>query len=124
MKVYGLTTCRQTQKALAWFKAHGIAFEFQNFKKEGISSDKLQTWDVKQGYNVFLNKKGLTWKRLPLGIKESVKTREDELSLLLEEPGIIKRPVIEDGDFLFFGFDEKVYEDHFLNDQPMPAAVK
>jgi arsenate reductase len=124
MKVHGLTTCRQTQKALAWFKAKGIAFEFQNFKKEGISSDKLRDWDAKQGYNVFLNKKSLTWKRLPPSVRESVKTKEDALSLLLEEPGIIKRPVIEDGDFLFWGFDENVYESHFLNDQPVQVAVQ
>lgn len=123
MKVYGLTTCRRTQNALAWFKAHEVNFEFHNFKKEGISSEKLQAWDAKLGYDTFLNKKSLTWKRLPLEVRESVKSRDYALSLLLEEPRIIKPPVIEDGNFLFFGFDEKVYESHFLNDLVLPAAV-
>ncbi|WP_345211383.1 ArsC/Spx/MgsR family protein [Mucilaginibacter gynuensis] len=115
MKIYGLTTCRTTQKALAWFKLHGISNDFQNFKKTGVAKEKLQEWDWKQGYEVFLNKKGLTWKKLDPEIKAGINNSEMALALLQQQPGIIKRPVIEDGDFLFFGFDEKVYEDHFLS---------
>lgn len=117
MKVYGLTTCKRTRQALAWLKAHNIDFEFQNFKTEGISSDKLKAWDAKSGYATFLNKKSLTWKRLPAEVRESIKSSENALALLVEEPGIVKRPVIEDGTFLLFGFDEKVYQDHFLRHQ-------
>jgi arsenate reductase len=118
MKVYGLTTCRQTQRALAWFKAHHIENEFQNLKTVGISVDKLREWDAKAGYDLFLNKKGLNWRKLSTEAKESIQTREDALALLKEQPSVIKRPVIEDGNFLFFGFDEQVYEDHFLKKQP------
>jgi Spx/MgsR family transcriptional regulator len=114
MRVYGLTTCRTTQKALAWFKEHKIAYDFQNFKKVGVTVEKLQEWDLKQGYEVFLNKKGLTWKKLTPEIKAGIKNKETALALLKEYPGIIKRPAIEDGDFLFFGFDEKIYEEHFF----------
>jgi arsenate reductase len=118
MKVYGLTTCRKTQKALAWFKAHDIPVEFHNFKTDGISFRKLQEWDSQAGYDLFLNKKGSTWKKLSPEIRESVKTKEDARALLKEHPAIIKRPVIEDGGFLLFGFDEKMYEEHFLKKQP------
>ena len=114
MKVYGLSTCRQTQKALAWFKTHHIAVEFHNFKTAGISPAKLQEWDAEAGYDVFFNRKGLTWKKLSQEVKESVKTKEDALALLKEQPGIIKRPVIEDNSFLFFGVDEELYEAQFL----------
>jgi Spx/MgsR family transcriptional regulator len=114
MKVYGLANCRHTQKALAWLKAHNVDFEFQNFKKEGISPHKLKAWDVEVGYDAFLNKKSLTWKKLPVEVRESIKNTVNALALLVEEPGIIKRPVVEDGNFLLFGFDEEVYQDHFF----------
>ncbi|WPV01690.1 ArsC/Spx/MgsR family protein [Mucilaginibacter sp. cycad4] len=103
MKVYGLTTCKRTRQALAWLKAHNVGFEFQNFKTESMSPDKLRDWDAKSGYATFLNKKSLTWKKLAAEIRESIKTSENALALLVEEPGIIKRPVIEDRDFLLFG---------------------
>lgn len=114
MKVYGLTTCRTTQKALSWFKTHGINFDFQNYKKDGIAAGKLEEWDAKLGYEVFLNKKGLTWKRLTPEVKAKINNKETALALMQEQPGTIKRPAIEDGDFLFFGFDEQIYINHFL----------
>jgi arsenate reductase-like glutaredoxin family protein len=58
---------------------------------------------------------------------ESIKTKKDALILIKEQPGIIKRPVIEDSNFLFFGFDEMVYEDHFKkpqNQMPLPKASR
>ncbi|SEM80701.1 transcriptional regulator, Spx/MgsR family [Mucilaginibacter gossypiicola] len=117
MKVYGLTTCKRTRQALAWLKAQNVDFEFQNFKTEGISPGKLKGWDATSGYATFLNKKSLTWKRLPAEVRESIKNSENALALLVEEPAIIKRPVIEDENFLLFGFDEKVYREHFLHHQ-------
>jgi len=73
----------------------------------------LQGWNAKAGYEKFLNKNGLTWKQLDPTIKESVTTADDALALLQQKTSMIKRPVIEDGDFLFFGFDESVYKNHF-----------
>lgn len=115
MKVYGITNCNTVKKALDWLKENKIDYNFQDFKKLGVSSEKLQEWDSKAGYEKFLNKQGLTWKQLDAQVKESVKTTTDALALLQQKTSMIKRPVIEDGDFLFFGFDEKVYESHFLN---------
>ena len=115
MKVYGITNCNTVKKALDWLKENKIDYNFQDFKKLGVSAGKLQEWDSKAGYEKFLNKQGLTWKQLDAQVKESVKTNTDALALLQQKTSMIKRPVIEDGDFLFFGFDEKVYESHFLN---------
>ena len=110
MKVYGITNCNTVKKALDWLKAHNVAYEFHDFKKLGVSNEKLQEWNIKAGYERFMNKQGLTWKQLDPQVKESVKTSADALKLLQEKTSMIKRPVIEDGDFLFFGFDEGVYE--------------
>ncbi|MDB5134540.1 MAG: Spx/MgsR family polymerase-binding regulatory protein [Mucilaginibacter sp.] len=113
MKTYGILNCNTVKKALDWLKAHHIEYEFNDFKKLGVSSEKLQEWDERAGYEKFLNKQGLTWKQLDPQVKESIRTSNDALKLLQQKTSMIKRPVIEDGDFLFFGFDEEVYKKHF-----------
>ena len=109
MKVYGITNCTTVKKALDWFKANDIMFEFHDFKKLGVSAEKLNEWDKKAGYEKFLNKQGLTWKQLDPAVKDSIKTKDDALHLLQQKTSMIKRPVIENGDFLYFGFNEAVY---------------
>src|SRR5438034_534191 len=106
MKVYGITNCNTVKKALDWLKENKISYEFQDFKKLGVSADKLEEWNQKAGYEKFLNKQGLTWKQLEPSVKESITTKQAALALLQQKTSMIKRPVIEDGGFLFFGFDE------------------
>lgn len=113
MKVYGITNCNTVKKALDWLKANHVDYEFHDFKKLGISEEKLEEWDSKAGYEKFTNKQGLTWRGLDPAVKESIKTNTDAFKLLQQKTSIIKRPVIEDGGFLFFGFDEGVYKEHF-----------
>ena len=113
MKVYGIPNCNTVKKALDWFKANNIMYEFHDFKKLGAPAEKLEEWDGKAGYEKFMNKQGLTWKQLDPAVKERIKTKGDVLQLLQQKTSMIKRPVIEDGDFLFFGFDEAAYQQHF-----------
>ncbi len=110
MKVYGITNCNTVKKAIDWLKANHVDYAFHDFKKLGISEEKLKEWDDKAGYEKFLNKQGLTWKQLDPQVKESIKTNTDALKLLQQKTSMIKRPVIEIGNTLFFGFDEGVYE--------------
>jgi Spx/MgsR family transcriptional regulator len=112
MKVYGIPNCDTVQKALKWLKANNVDYEFHDFKKLGISREKLEEWNAKAGYDTFLNKKGSTWRELDPAVKESVQTKDEALNLLLEKTSMIKRPVIEKEGFLFFGFDEGVYASH------------
>lgn len=114
MKVYGITNCNTVKKALDWFKENKVSYEFQDFKKLGVSTDKLEEWDKKAGYEKFMNKQGLTYKQLDPAVKANITTKQAALSLLKEKTSMIKRPVIEDGDFLYFGFDEAVYREHFM----------
>lgn len=114
MKVYGITNCDTVKKALTWLKTNHIDFEFHDFKKLGVSEDKLNEWNAKAGYERFLNKQGLTWKKLEQPVKDSVRSAREALPLLQSHTSMIKRPVIEDGNFLYFGFDEEVYRQHFL----------
>ncbi|WDF54845.1 Spx/MgsR family RNA polymerase-binding regulatory protein [Mucilaginibacter sp. KACC 22063] len=114
MKVYGITNCNTVKKALDWLKANHVDYEFHDFKKLGVSDEKLNEWNDKAGYEKFLNKQGLTWKQLDPAVKEKVTSATEALPLLKEKISMIKRPVIEDGGFLYFGFDENTYKQHFL----------
>lgn len=114
MKVYGIPNCNTVKKALDWLKANHVKYEFHDFKKLGISPEKLKEWDKKAGYETFLNKKGTTWKALDQETKDSIRTKGDALNLLYEKTSMIKRPVIEEGDFLFFGFDEGAYREALI----------
>ncbi|MEB0261743.1 MULTISPECIES: Spx/MgsR family RNA polymerase-binding regulatory protein [unclassified Mucilaginibacter] len=114
MKVYGITNCNTVKKALDWLKANNVTYEFHDFKKLGVSAEKLNEWDSKAGYEKFMNKQGLTYKQLDPAVKEGIKTKDDALALLQKKTSMIKRPVIENGDFLFFGFDEAVYQKELL----------
>ncbi len=101
MKVYGITNCNTVKKALDWLKANNVTYEFHDFKKLGVSAEKLNEWDSKAGYEKFMNKQGLTYKQLDPVVKEGIKTKDDALALLQQKTSMIKRPVIENGDFLF-----------------------
>jgi len=110
MKVYGIPNCDTVKKARDWFKKNNIDYEFHDFKKEGISLEKLNEWDSKAGYEKFLNKNSATWKELPPEVRDSVKTKDDAFPLIQQKTSMIKRPVIEMGEVLLFGFDEEAYK--------------
>lgn len=114
MKVYGITNCNTVKKALDWLKVNKVSYEFHDFKKLGVSAEKLEEWNAKAGYEKFMNKQGLTYKQLDPAVKEGIKTAADALKILKEKTSMIKRPVIEKDGFLFFGFDEAVYQKELL----------
>lgn len=114
MKVYGITNCNTVKKALDWLKANKVPYEFHDFKKLGVSDEKLNEWDKAVGYEKVMNKQGLTYKQLDQSVKDSITGKESALKILKEKTSMIKRPVIEDGGFLYFGFDEDVYKKHFI----------
>ncbi len=114
MKVYGIPNCDTVKKALNWFRANNVMYEFHDLRKLGISAEKLSEWDAKVGYERFLNKQSATWRELDDATKNSVVDNVSALQLLMEKTSMIKRPVVEDDDFLTFGFDENVYKEHFL----------
>lgn len=114
MKVYGITNCNTVKKAIDWLKANHVPYEFHDFKKLGVSAEKLNEWDKAVGYEKVMNKQGLTYKGLSLEEKTSITDSASALKILQEKTSMIKRPVIEDNGFLYFGFDEEVYKKHFL----------
>ncbi|RZL42466.1 MAG: Spx/MgsR family RNA polymerase-binding regulatory protein [Pedobacter sp.] len=110
MIVYGIPNCNTVKKSLDWLKAHKIDFEFHDFKKKGITADKLNEWCKVFGWETVLNRKGLTWKKLSKDEQAKIDNQEKAITYLINNTSAIKRPVIEkDGHPILISFDENRY---------------
>ena len=107
MKIYGIPNCNTVKKTLDWYKLHKVEYEFHDFKKLGVSENKLEQWSAQTGWEALLNKRGTTWKKLDTGIQNSITTKQAAFKLMQEKTSIIKRPVIETGSGkIILGFNE------------------
>ena len=107
--LYGIANCDTIKKARKWLEQRGIAYSFHDYKKSGISAEKLSEWCKELGWEALLNKGGTTFRKLP----EVNRTNIDEakaIILMLENPSMIKRPVLEHDDLLLVGFKGSEYE--------------
>ncbi|RYD80908.1 MAG: Spx/MgsR family RNA polymerase-binding regulatory protein [Sphingobacteriales bacterium] len=110
MIVYGIPNCNTVKKSLDWLKAHKIDFEFHDFKKKGITADKLNEWCEVFGWETVLNRKGLTWKKLSKEEQSEIDSQEKAITYLINNTSAIKRPVIErKGRPILISFDESSY---------------
>lgn len=105
MKVYGIKNCDTVKKTLNWLDQHSVSYEFHDFKKLGVSEEKLRDWSGVTGYEALLNKRGTTWKKLDEETQRSIISAQKAYQLMQEKPSVIKRPVIESGGKLILGFD-------------------
>ena len=105
IKIYGIKQCQTMKKTFDWLDAHALPYEFHDYKKFGLEPAKLQGWIKQLGWQALLNTRGTTWRKQP----EEVRTAIDEASavkLMIEQPSLIKRPVIEAGSQTLVGYDE------------------
>ena len=107
--IYGIKNCDTMKKARAWLDAKGVAYDFHDYKTAGIAKDKLKGWTDKLGWETLLNRAGTTFKKLPDADKEGL-TEKKALALMLAQPSMIKRPVLELGGKLVVGFKPETYE--------------
>ncbi|HTC01442.1 MAG TPA: ArsC family reductase [Ferruginibacter sp.] len=106
MTVYGIPNCDTVKKSLDWLKKNKIDYEFHDYKKSGITKAKLEAWSKKVGWEVLVNKKGTTWRKLTREDQEKVTTQSAAIKVMMENNSIIKRPVVEAGEKLLVGFNE------------------
>lgn len=110
MKVYGIPNCNTVKKALGWLKENKIDYEFHDFKKKGITAEKLNDWCNTFGWETVLNRKGLTWKKLSKEEQAAINTQDLAIAYLIKNTSAIKRPIIEKEDkALLLSFDEEKY---------------
>lgn len=106
--IYGIPNCDAMKKARAWLESHGIAYEFHDYKKAGIERSKLEAWLKAVGWEVLLNRAGTTFRKLPESARSGL-TEAKATRLMLEQPSMIKRPVLERGKTLLVGFNPEKY---------------
>jgi arsenate reductase len=95
MIVYGIPNCNTVKKARTWLDENGFTPEFHDFKKQGITAEKLREWCNTFGWEKVLNKKGTTWRGLSADDQESVTDQESAIRILLKYVSAIKRPIVE-----------------------------
>lgn len=92
--LYGISNCDTVRKARKWLEGESIAFDFHDFRKQGLNAEQVARWCAAAGLDRVLNKRGTTWRQLPDEIKAN--TDEQTLqALMVEQPTLIKRPVLE-----------------------------
>ena len=106
--VYGIRNCDTMKKALAWLEQHEVIWEFHDYKVTGITRQKLEQWLRVVDWEILLNRAGTTFRKLPETVKAKV-DRKKAIELMLEQPSMIKRPVLERGATLLVGFSPKKY---------------
>lgn len=108
--VYGIPNCDSVRKALNWLKENNFAYEFHDFKKQGITAKKVEQWTRQAGLEKLLNTKGSTWRGLEEDEKLKAATDAGAIELMTEKSSLIKRPVIEKrGMVVTIGFDANIY---------------
>ncbi len=100
------------KKAFRWLKAQDINYTFHDYKKVGIGADRLTEWCEKTGWKILLNKRGLTWRGLPDADKQDVGEGK-AISLMVRNPSLIKRPVLEHNGRIEVGFEPERYASVF-----------
>ena len=108
--IYGIPNCDTMKKARGWLSSHGVAHEFHDYKVAGIGRAKLEGWIAKVGWEVLLNRAGTTFRKLPDKDKQGL-TEARAIELMLEQPSMIKRPVLEHGKKLVVGFSTEKYSE-------------
>ncbi len=111
--LYGIPNCDTVKKARAWLAGAGAAAEFHDFKKQGVPEPRLDAWMTQVGWETLLNRKGTTWRKLDPATQAAVYDAASARALMLAQPSVIKRPVVEWGapasPAITVGFDAQVF---------------
>jgi arsenate reductase (glutaredoxin) len=107
--VYGIPNCDTVKKARVYLDGRGVAYTFHDYKKAGVETADLKRWAAQVGWERLLNKAGTTFKKLPDGDKVGIDEAK-AIALMLANPSMIKRPVVEGGKTLLVGFKPEIYD--------------
>ena len=107
--IYGIKNCDTMKKARAWLDGHGVAYAFHDYKSDGVTKARLEAWTKAVGWEVLLNRAGTTFRALPDKDKEGL-TAAKAIALMIAQPSMIKRPVLEHGGRVVVGFKPEIYE--------------
>lgn len=98
VRLYGIPNCDTVKRARSWLAEHGHQVHFHDFKKLGVPPERLDTWIAQLGWERLLNRQGSTWRKLDESLRAAVQDAATARALMLAQPSVIKRPVVEWGE--------------------------
>lgn len=110
--LYGIKNCDTMKKAMRWLDEHHITYQFHDYRKDGLTQTQLKTWIEQLGWEALVNKRGTTWRKLDATTQQSMND-ENAAVVLLEQPAMIKRPLLAHNNTLTLGFKAEQYETLF-----------
>lgn len=114
VKMYGIPNCDIIKKASVWLQKNNIPFELHDYKKQGVSAEKLKEWSRQKGWETIFNKRSTTWKEIMNAYEGIVNNQAEAIQIMQQHTSIIKRPVIEINNEIIVGYDETAYIDKLL----------
>ena len=106
--LHGIKACDTMKKARAWLDGHGVAYAFHDYKTAGIDAATLKGWAAKVGWETLLNRSGTTFRGLPEAAKSDL-DEDKAIALMVAQPSMIKRPVLDHDGKLTAGFKPEIY---------------
>lgn len=115
--LYGIKNCDTVKKARKWLESEGIQYQFHDFREDGLEQKSVQQWIKELGWEVLLNKRSTSWKALDEKAREAMDDA-NAVKAILEQPTLIKRPLLDTGKERFTGFSAanytKIFNQHTL----------
>lgn len=109
LTVYGIPNCDSVKKARVWFTDHGVDFVFHDFKKQAVPPEAVDLWLQQVGWEVLVNRKGTTWRKLDAALQASVVDKASARALMLAHTSFIKRPVVVQGKTVIVGVNPEAW---------------
>jgi arsenate reductase len=106
--IYGIKNCDTMKKARAWLDAHGVEYRFRDYRKDGLTAKQLDIWLKELGWETLLNRRGQLWRKLDEKVRDNIDAASAR-QLMLDNPGIIKRPLLDTGSQRHVGFKAEEY---------------
>ncbi len=111
LTIYGIKSCDSCRRARKFFTENNIQHQFHDVRDDGLGIEMIERWAKRLDWTTLLNKKSLTWRKIPEVDRADV-TAERAFSLMIDNPTLVKRPVIESEKFIAVGFSERRIEDY------------
>jgi arsenate reductase len=110
--LYGIKNCDTVKKARRWLDQHNIDYSFHDFRGDGLSEVQAKQWLESLGWELLINRRSTSWKQLNPEQRETM-DRQSALAAILQQPTLIKRPLLDTGTCRHVGFTDKAYREIF-----------
>ncbi len=106
--LYGIPNCDSIKKAKRWLENAGLEYRFHNYRSDGLTQEMLEQWVTELGFEALLNRRGTTWRKLGEAEKSGINA-ERAIELMLAQPALIKRPLLDTGKEKLLGFSQESF---------------